>query len=156
MAIDYKELQKELINDPLGLDYKKYIDVGNDVFLAAILNSKDGPGSQIIQINYLSKNDFLAGMTPAALRLSGKDDPTQRKWDRILGFAQSLDPINLIRPQVQALFQNAINEGLLTQAEIDTFSKKRGSRAEVLFGEGSHITHTDIAIALRGNNGESD
>jgi hypothetical protein len=147
--MDYQLLKNELNKDPKGLGYAQYIATGNDVYLAAKLNDPAGPGAELITIAFLPRAKFLFGMASSAIVLAGKDTATQNKWDRLLGFAQSVDSIEMASPVIQGILQYAMADGLVTQEQVDGFSKRKGSRAEVLFGENTTVTHTDVAIALR-------
>lgn len=149
--MDYAALRDELVNDPVGMGYHDHIQDGisNDVKLAELLNDPTSVGSGTISMEFVPRNQFLIGVSPAAILLADKDAIVQAKWDRLLMFASSVDHISMNNPVIQGMMSLAIQDGILSQDQIDSFSKRTGSRAEMLFGEGTRVTHTDVAIALR-------
>lgn len=147
MAMDYAALKSEIQNDPVSLGYSTHVAIGNDVPIADLLNE---PTEILIDLPSIAKDNFLLGVAPATFVLPSLSQELQAKWDRVLSLAQSVSSINVASSTVQALFQAAIADGVLTQDQIDGFTKRFGSRAEVLFGAGAIVSHLDVSKALRG------
>lgn len=143
-------LKIELATDPKGLGYAPLVAVGNDQAVADLLNAKTGPGAEAISLAVIPKGDFLLGIAPAAMVLATKDDATQRRWDRLIALASASDQIRVGSPTIQGLLAQAVGEGLLAQGQVDGFTKRVGSRAEVLFGPGAMLTTTQIGEARNG------
>lgn len=149
MAIDYEALKDELEQDPKNLGYSALISAGRDLALAALLNAKSGAGAETLSLQVITKGAFLLGISPVGLTLPTKSSADQMKWDRIISFASAADFVDVGNANVAGLLALAIADGLITQQQVDSFTKRVGSRAEVLFGADTVINHEDIAKALR-------
>lgn len=69
----------------------------------------------------IPRGEFKKRLAPAYLALAGKDDATQRKWDRILdGLLGDYQSVRLTDATVQALVGAAVGDGLLTQQQAQT------------------------------------
>lgn len=149
MPIDYAALREELENDPEGMGYAQLIEAGAHLALAQLMNSTTSPGADTINLGLITKNTFLLGVSPVALTLPQATDAVQKKWDRIIALASAAELVDVSNPNVMGILQLATMEGFITQEQVDAFTKRTGSRAEVIFGAGEAITHESIAIALR-------
>jgi hypothetical protein len=149
MAIDPTALRAEVLNDPKTLGYKPFVNTGNDAAILDILNSLTGPGAEIIELPFVSRDDFLKAMRPAYFVLPKATSEVRDKWDRILNAINS-GPGVTIDDQTKQLLGSAVQDGVLTQAQADAAWHRIGSRAEVLFGVGAVPTTSDLSYALRG------
>lgn len=143
--MDYEALKDELENDPEDLGYAPLVSSGAHLDLANLLNE---PGAGPVSVEVMSKNDFLLAITPVLLRLPGKTAAVQAKWDRILALARAAESFHVNDPRVVNLLDLAVSDGILEQGEVNAMKTKTGSRAEVLFGIGSVVSHSDIANAF--------
>lgn len=143
-------LAAELKADPLALGYADAIRAGNDQAVADLLNDRAGKGAAPVALASVTRAQFLAGILPAILALAGKDDATQRKWDRIIGAAAAVDSVIVADPNIAAVYQMAIGDGLLSADQVAAATNRLGSRAEVLFGADAAVTTSDVSFALRG------
>lgn len=146
-APDPAQLRAELTSDPAKVGYSAALAARNDVALAAALNSRAGPGATPVNESKVSRDDFLIGLRPALLALPGKDDATQRKWDRILGTVHSADAVTIDAMTI-ALLSAAVADGLLTQTQSLAIYQRAGSRAESLWGAGVVVPVDQVSDAL--------
>jgi len=145
--MNYSALKAEIQTDPTNLGYSEYTAVGSDAGVAYLLNQ---PTETLISIPSLSKGEFLLGIAPAGQSLLSASDAIQKKWNWYLGLAQASETINLSHPTIQALLSEIVSDGLLTQEQVDAFTKRQATRAEVLFGYATVITASDVSVAVRG------
>lgn len=147
MSIDYAALKTELNTDPKALGYATPLAAGAVTTAANLLNATSGAGTATVAVGTPERNTFLLGLLPGMVTLNGLSATLQSKWDRILRMVVTLDaiPMNLM----QAILNNMVSDGVLTQAQADATWHRVGSRAEVLFGAGTVIDWTDVSKALR-------
>lgn len=70
----------------------------------------------------LSRGSFLSILAPLAIQLISKDADTRQKWSVLLNLATGGDEdVNIGRPEIQALFDVALVDGLLTDAQRETY-----------------------------------
>lgn len=149
--MDYTALKTEIETDPLNLGYASRVAVGDDEGIATILNDRTGSGSAMISLATATKGEVLLGVTPVAFTLPSKSNAIQAKWGLALQLlAAATTDIPVSSEPVASMLAAAVSDGVLTQAQIDAFTKRRGSRAEVLFGVDTAVAHQDVAVALRG------
>lgn len=148
--IDHAVLKAELESDPAGVGYQRFIVAGDDATLAARLNRANGPAGGTLMQTRLSKGDLMLALIPAVLSLGSKAADVQVKWDRILAIVRSVDDVRIGDPTVRSLFNLAVADGLLNQAQAQAIGRRACSRAEALFGEGVTVSVSDVSIALRG------
>ncbi len=142
-------LTSELRNDPAGLGYSANVESGNDAANAALLNSLTGAGAGSVPSDPMARDQVLLNLAPALITLASLSDTLQAKWDRILSVLQSADTLAIGNTNVQGLFTAAVSDGVLTSEQAAAFPATRtGSRAEVLFGNGTVVTDEDVAGAL--------
>lgn len=140
MTIDYAALNTEITIDPESLGYAFLITDGNDQGIADLLNavSSSWPIERdLIEayevIDATDAGDWTA--LTAAERV---------RYQTITGAGQ----INVKSTNVRAAFGAMFGAGTTTRANLLALQSRNGSRAEILFGSGTRITHTDVAIAL--------
>lgn len=136
-------LRDELLTDPLNRGYAPLVRSFDYQGLADSLNRFDRsrPGSTI------SRGAFQLAIMPAVVALAGKNDVTQRKWDRFLALINSSAEIHLQDPGVQGLLGLAVQDGLLTAQQTQAIGAIPCSRAEEL-GLGRFVTAEQVQAAL--------
>jgi hypothetical protein len=139
--MDYAALATELS----AATYAAFVAAGDDQACADALNAIT---DDLITIDALPRDSFLTAIIPAAAALGAKDAATQGKWDRLLSLACAASSVS--RTSWAMLSAAAVTDGLLTQDDADAVFKRKGTRAEVLFGAGTSVSSTDISFALRG------
>ena len=152
--MDYTLLKTELTTDPLGLGYASTLPT-SDIATASLLNSLTGKGTATITIPLFSRGELLALLIPLEDQLSSgvtisNTALTQlvlNKWSGRFDALRSGDTFiatNIILP----LLNSAVTDNIATAAYITQITTRTGSRAEVLFGAGTVIQHSDISKAM--------
>jgi len=139
MPIDYAKLKDEILNDPNGYGYAGK----SDIEIANILNQIREDIEIEVTTPY-SASDILAAIDPAELEALTVD---QKETLQTLLVAGSLD---LSKPNIRAVLESLFPSGTITHANLQALYRRKGSRAEQLFGCGTRVTHLDVARALRG------
>lgn len=147
MAIDLVALKDEIEQDPEKLGYAPLMERGSDADVAHILNDKAGNGAALYRVASLPRDSFLYALLPATFALATKSAAVQSKWDRILSVVRSVQSIPLSNDIMDTLY-GLVVDGLATPEEIDAIGKIQGSRAEILFGQGTIIHHLQVAAAF--------
>jgi hypothetical protein len=146
MAINYTDLRTELLTDPQSLGYAQYVSSGNDVALADLLNEKRAGVAYKIDRETVKAYEIFESVDKDELFALSNANNT--KFQLILG----MQDINLkganTRASLGAIF--GTGNAPLSRTAIISLQKRNGSRAEVLFGDGTSITISDISFALRG------
>lgn len=150
--MDYTVLANEINTDPLTMGYAPFITSGADLAIADLLNSATGNGTAQINIILMPRGDFLISLLPGIAALSGMSAALQTKWDRLITVACANDNIAVSSLAVGAILDIAVQDGLLTSQQRNVIGKRTGSRAEVIFGAGTVVNHSDVAKALRPQN----
>lgn len=153
--MDYTALHTEISTDPLALGYAPYVAAGNDGAIAVLLNAPTGVGAATISITTLSRGAVLRGVIPATdqlasgLTLAGVAIPTavSNKWASRFAALRGADPSMAMDAILMGMLGQLVTDGLMTQPYIDAFTKRIGSRAEVLWGMGTIIQWRDVAAA---------
>lgn len=148
--IERTQLRDEILSGPLAAPLALLVDAGNDAGIAMALNDPRGPAAGTVLISPMPVGDFLLGIIPAVAALPGKTADLQAKWDRFLGVVRSVPSVRVADPAVQALLAQLVADGLMSQAQVDAFTRRPGSRAEILWASGALVTGADVAAALRG------
>ena len=81
--------------------------------------------------------------------LNGASPALQGKWDRFIRVLAAVDAVRTGMPAVQSLLGQLVTDGLMTQAQVDAFSKRPATRAENLLGTDTVIFINDVAQAMR-------
>jgi hypothetical protein len=154
MAINYDVLKQELTGtisppSPLAEEYPPLVEIGDHEGLATILNRKSGAGADTVNLDLMSRSEFLLAITPAYLVLPTLSDELQKKWDRIITVITGAESIHLNDPRIQGIIGVAVADGVLTTQQVSSIGKRTGSRAEVLFGVDTSVTVSDVSTALK-------
>src|SRR5262245_15690249 len=141
MAINYAQLKTEYLTDPTSIGYGPFVSTGNDLKLADLINTPgSGPGDRAT----LASEEFQAAVVAA--EYGALTDPFRQLWQALLiSSAQRGVPIKspAIRSQITSIWGPATT----TRSNLATLQQKSGSRAEVLFGDGTFIQPSDVARA---------
>lgn len=144
MAIDRAALKSEITTDPAALGYAALVAAGDDAGVAAALNlaragtayqQYRGPLPAYQVVNATDPADW------AALTAQEK-----QRYQTLTGAGQ----VDTSNANLRAMFSAMFPAGSTTRANLTNLALRQGSRAEVLFGPGTTITHADVAAALRG------
>jgi hypothetical protein len=168
------QLYTELSTDP---EHMGYTNIGDDIGNANLLNSLTSPGAATITLSSINNQAFFeqlllsnlnsniaATVANAATATSTTTSTTttaamptatqasnnlQANWPYILQLlvAQQLSIAN--DSTFQQLATAATNAGILTSDQITALTSRTGSRAEVLFGQGTVVQPIDVAQAWR-------
>ena len=131
--------------DPDGRNPAPY-PFSQDGTIAAWYNDPIGPGAGLIEIPSMTGDQFVTGILPALLALPAASSAIQAKWQPLIQVMLSRQNINT--PVIDPILAGVVADGLITQVQVDAFTKRQGSYAEVLFGAGASISNTDVACAL--------
>lgn len=126
--IDIETLKGEIETDPLGLGYAQHIDKGDDTSVADLLNSGAYEVDAVDEI-----------VTPLSLLKVHESEFKSLAGDALL--------------RLQCLMLAAQGGVRASQFPFSVVRKKQGTRAEVLFGSGTTVTHIEVAKALRNGYG---
>lgn len=147
------ELKTELTTDPAALGYAPSVTAGNHNALAAMLNAI---GTTVITLTSQTKGAVLLGIVPALDQLAVGTDlssaaipaAVSAKWQsRFQALSAGSDSLQL-SPQFIGMLGQLVTDKLMTQAQVDAFTKRTGSRAEFLWGNGTTVSSNDVRIAL--------
>ena len=142
MPMTRAALNTELTTDPTALGYAALIVKGNDDGCAALLN-------QIRATITVFRSEVRAAEIIAATVLADHAVLTtgQQLYYNALIALGVLDVTSAtLRANLAALFPIAST----TRTNLVALAQRSGSRAEQLFGTGTSVSHTDVAVALRG------
>ena len=140
--------QKVILRNAIQADANltAFVTAGND---SAISDYYSVQTATIINMPTLQKADFLLGVIAAIAALNSSSPILQGKWDRFMRVIVALDAIRVGLPAVQSLLGQLVTDGLMTQTQVDAFSKRPATRAENLLGVDTVISITDIAQSMR-------
>lgn len=133
------------------------IAITGDAALATFVTARNCPAiadyyavvtATLINSLMLPKADFLLGVMAGIAALNGATSLLQNKWDRFLRIVGAVENIRVTQPAVQSLLGQLVTDGLMTQPQIDAFTKRPATRAENLLGAGVVISITDVAEAI--------
>lgn len=146
--MDYTALHTELTTDPLAMGYAAHLTlpVTDDAIVANMLNALTGVGAGMVIIPTYTKESFATGILPAVQALPTATTALQAKWNPMLNVALAMGTV--LYSAASPLLAGLITDGLMTQAQVDAFTKRTGSRAEVLFGAGTIIDWRDVAKSM--------
>ncbi len=147
-------LKTEIQTDPAKLGYAPYIGV-SDIQIAALLNSGTGPGAASIDVATISKGSLLLQIVPWLDQLAsgqttgGTPIPaaTVTKWQQRFQALQAGDAV-LSVPALLPMMNDGVTDGIATTAQVAAITTRTGSRAEVLFGQGTVIQWQGVLAAL--------
>lgn len=138
-------LSAEVESDPTGLGFPALVAAGNDQGIADLFNA---PTDTSISVASLPRDSFLTAILPAVAALSTKDAATQGKWDRLLNIACAASSVSAASWAM--LSATAVSDELITSDYAASVFTRKGTRAEVLWGEGAAVSSSDVSFALRG------
>lgn len=142
MPIDYTALANEINTDPTSIGYAPLVTSGDDAGIAALLNQVRA-GTSITK-SYIPLEDVLAAIVKT--EFDSLTTANKTVVDQFCRGTRIKSGEANMRTTMAALF----GSGTTTRANLIALSTRTGSRAEVLFGENTLISHADVARALRG------
>lgn len=139
MPFTNQQLADEINLDPVSLGYAPLKASGSDSAIAGLLNQV----RSTITINRRSieASEIMSVVEPGEYATAG---PTNQKWfDLIVGVERVY-----LTATVRTFFSAVFGATSATRPRILALINRNGSRAEQLWGEGTAISHTDVAKAL--------
>jgi len=141
--INYIDLLNEVQTDPQGLNYAPFIPTGSDQSIADILNLRNR--AAIYRSNITPKEILGCIIWSEYIAL------TQAQRDLLALMFATNTIIDASLSSVREAFSEVFSApGSVSLTNLATMAQRPGSRAEELFGVGTTISPTDVAIALRG------
>ena len=145
MSVDLAALKSEIQNDPAGLGLAPFVATGNNGEIAYRLN-------QIVSGSSVTREFITAPELQGALdatEFTAFNAAFMSRWQAILMTTMSSLPINTgnLKAQLLAMFPNAVGTSA-SRTSLIALQTKQGTRAEVLFGDGTVISTDDVYRAL--------
>lgn len=137
---NFVTLKAEVANDPLSLGYAQFVFSNTKKFLELLNNGDKNVGGATTNVSLTTKV-LLDVMVPSDLGAQQVDDGERRFIESFMvrDFGTDIEPW---RDKIR----NAFRTGSDTITALDALIRLL-SRAEVLFGEGTHISSLDWAAA---------
>ncbi len=153
--INYPSLAYELTTDPENIGYQQYLTTGNHVILAGLLNTGRYKSDTIISIDKLEDYLLSTGKILLIEAVSKTDSPAQNAALLILRLLSSrLQTFKFEEQAVQDVLNTLIENEVITEQDKTDISllapAQYTSRAELLFGNNTMISHEDIGKSLTG------
>lgn len=155
--MEYSVLRNEIDKDPMNLGYKPLVDAGYDDDLAKLMNEKTQDSHGWVTPTLIKHHLFLTG-----LWLIMKASTSQACKTTIAALEEFPAGFNLADPADKAMFES-LADALVADTTVEfseanktallELSQVKISRAEVLFGVGTTVQHTDIAQAFKTERG---
>lgn len=142
MSIDRGVLSVEIATDPGALGYASHVASGNDGAVAELLN-RIRVGI-VINRDTITPNELFEAIVPSEWAAASAQEKQR------IGLILAMPTVDLRGPNTKAALQAAFGPGTTTRANIIAMLSRSGSRAEQLFGSGTRVDHSDVAVALRG------
>ena len=143
-------LATELSTDPKSLGYAAWIPIkseGANLNICALINSLTGNGAATITLTTMTAAQIAAIMLPLFGAATGLT-ATQYSYYALM-FAMIEAQTGVITLSGLAAFSNQmVANGVMTTNQQIAFGQRTGSRAEVLWGQGTVVTESDVEIAL--------
>ena len=140
--VHISELGDELNNDPQSIGYATHITSGAHSTLAFMLNDT-ATYSASVDVEFITAIEAQAAVDDSDFDALNAND--LRRWLIIISLRDGIPVKNAnIRAQVLAIWA----PGTTTRSNLAGLQTKTGTRAEELWGDGSFINHTHVAIAL--------
>lgn len=150
MPIDYSKLKQELLTDPHNCGFASLIATGNHTAIADILNNPNGCGSGTIQKTYIT-SDVANSILEKIITNTALPPTTIQTLLLFWGFT-SLPAANNGAVAINTTILNFLNtlqlNGTLSATDVQNITTRKGSYAEVLFGENTVVSYMDVAQAL--------
>lgn len=148
-------LKTELTTDPAALGYAPSVTAGNHNALAGLINAMS---AAVITLTSQSKGAVLLGIIPALDQLALGTDlsnvaipaAVSAKWQSRFQALSAGDNSIQLSAAFMGMLGQLVTDKLMTQAQVDAFTRRAGSRAEVLWGSGTAVSSDDVRIALGG------
>jgi hypothetical protein len=138
--MDLTELKTELNTDPTGRGYAAHVATGSTSLLAALLNEVQV--GLLINRSRLTGNEILSAIDTT--EFVGIASEEKRANVRMLVGMSEIDPFG----PAAAIISSAFGGGSATVTALAAVRTRNGSRAEQLWGEGTSVSHFDVAHAL--------
>lgn len=132
----------ELQTDPARLGYAPAMAAGDHNTLFGLLNSQRAGGGFLVNRDPVVPEKLFAEIEPADFEAMTVTELTR------LQVLMTLPRIDLADVSTKAIVDGLFVNGALTRQNVAVLQKRAGSRAEVLFGEGTIVTLNQIAQAL--------
>lgn len=140
---DLVALAAELATDTSGLGYTAHVAAGEHQAIADLLNAPNASIS--VPRGSVSISEIVKVLAAHPSEIQALTTAQRANLQILL----SGDPIDPDDAAITAAFQN-IFAGTQTLTDLAAFKNRPGSRAEQLFGTGTIVENTDVALALRG------
>ncbi len=141
MAFTLAQLASEINNDPASLGLVALRDVGSDQAIADALNLVRAGAGFVINRNDIRAKELQGAVVFAeyvALAQAQRD-----LWQALLTIA----PLDAGDAQTRASVAAIFSAGT-TRTALVALATRQGSRAEVLWGTGTHVAAIDVSRAL--------
>lgn len=143
MPFTSEQLAAELNSDPTGRGYAPYIAAGDDVGLAENINRPDAG-----TVDRITVTSDLFQTAVVASEYTVLTEQLRGLWQTIVT-ASVQRGVPVKDPKIRAQIVSIWPAGSVTRANLAAMQTKTGSRAEVLWGDGTVVQTGDIAQALR-------
>ena len=160
--MDYTALASEVNSDPAALGLAALVAAGSDAGVAAALNEVRTGDAYLVNKGMMSRAQFVFDWSSIMIRIPGLASGKAPFWQFACQLILGADQIDVGSALLNGtltngsltggLRQQAVADGLCTDAEWAGCAYRQGSRAEVLWGAGTTVSANDVAVALRGNN----
>jgi hypothetical protein len=144
--VDIVALKSEISTDPKAIGYAAQITVENDNGVANLINALTGAGAVTITLQTMTHDAFAMMIAPAVMALGTATAALNTKWTPLLNLVSGITTVHLT-PTVFGMVNGLVTDALLTAAAVTAGTTRTGSRAEVLWGEGTVIGWRDVAAA---------
>jgi hypothetical protein len=151
------QLRSELQGDPASIGYASHVASGADFTLAAMLNAPRTNGRK--KDAFLTERGILFVLGPSAgdtflsaIEAASQANSLLARTVRILRDLAG-QGIDVGDPATQAQLDALALAGVITaesSAAVKAYGTRQWSRAEIVLGEGVHVSDSDVARALRG------
>jgi hypothetical protein len=134
-------LHDEIENDPEGIGYKEGEAWKSDAVIAGLIN--DPANGDIVQRSLVSPQEIIEQITIADWETISA---SQRQY---VGLLPSLAVVSTIQngTEVRNNLLTIFGVGTTTRDNLIAVVQRQGSRAEVLWGEGTTVSITQVAYA---------
>jgi hypothetical protein len=137
-------LYTELTTDPKSLGYSALLaqqNVAGNNTVCGLINALTGAGAATIELQTMTSQQVAAIMLPffaAATALT--DYPYYTLMFSIIMAQQGAIPVG----NMSALGAKIVTDGIMTSTQAQALGQRTGSRAEVLWGQGTVVAEQDI------------
>jgi len=146
MAIDLVALNTEITTDPTGRGYAPFVSSGHTQGVADLLNEKQ---SAIRMDNFVTGTQLLEAVVTTDYPTTSAEQDKRDLWRDVLAAVISEGTINANATRIKTHVLQVFS-GAATRSNLAALQTRDGSRAEVLFGRDSVVTHRNVGLALGG------